>query len=113
MSIYAILILFSIGFIIIVIDLVRRRKLKEQYSILWIIVGAVLIIFSFNISLVETLSKWLDVFYPPALIFLVGMIFNFVLILHLTVVVSKLFDQVLKLTQEIALLKVGKEKRHD
>ncbi|BFH64989.1 MULTISPECIES: DUF2304 domain-containing protein [Paenibacillus] len=108
MSIYSLSVLFSIIFLLAVLELVRRRKLKEQYSLLWILMGVLLLLISMNVKLIEKLAAWLHIEYAPALLFLFGLLFCFVLILHLTLVITKLSKQVLRLTQEMAILK-GKE----
>jgi hypothetical protein len=96
---------FSIVFILIVLDLVRRKRLKEQYSLLWLLVGVVLLILSSSRSLVEKMAAYFHIYYAPSMLFLFGLIFCFTLILHLTVVISKLNDRVVRLTQEVALLR--------
>ncbi|MGF7046489.1 hypothetical protein J2T13_000965 [Paenibacillus sp. DS2015] len=107
-NIYLLSILFSVLFLIVILELVRRRKLKEQYSLLWILMGVLLLIISMNVRLIEKLAIWLHIEYAPALLFLFGLLFCFVFILHLTLVVTKLSQQVLRLTQVITILK-GKE----
>ncbi|MFC4769328.1 DUF2304 domain-containing protein [Effusibacillus consociatus] len=111
MSVYWVSLLFSVGFIVVVLDLVRRQRLKEQYSLLWLAVGAGFVIMSSNTLLLERLAAFLDIKYAPAVLFLLGIIFCFVLILHLTVVTSRLTDQVLRLTQELTVLKTELEQR--
>lgn len=105
MNVYWFSFLFSVGFIVVVLDLVRRRKLKEQYSLLWLLVGLGLLVTSSNTVVLEWMAALLSIQYAPAVLFLLGIIFCFVLILHLTVVTSRLSDRVLRLAQEVALLK--------
>lgn len=92
-------------FLLLVLELVRRQKLKEQYSLLWILFSAVLVIISLNVSLVEWIADRFGVKYAPAVLFLFGLLFCFTIILHLTIVVTKLTAQVLRLTQELTILK--------
>lgn len=103
--------LFSVGFIVIVLDLVRRQRLKEQYSLLWLLIGIGFLSVSSNTNVLEWLAGLLDIKYPPAVLFLLGLIFSFALILHLTVVISTLTDRVLRLTQEITVLKAELEQQ--
>ena len=112
MTIYSVSTLISIVFLIIILELVRRQRLREQYSLLWIAFGVLLFIISFNVALLERFAMWLDVKYAPALLFLFGLLFCFALILHLTLVITKLSNQVLRLTQEITLMK-GQEQQHE
>lgn len=111
MNVYWFSLLFSVGFILVVLDLVRRQRLKEQYSLLWLFVGAGLVIVSSNTAVLEWLAAMLDIKYAPAVLFLLGLIFCFALILHLTVVASRLSDRVLRLAQELTVLKAELERR--
>ncbi|MBO2942863.1 DUF2304 domain-containing protein [Paenibacillus sp. F411] len=112
MNVYILSVMFSIIFLVMIIELVRRRRLKEQYSLLWILMGFTLLIISVNVQGVERLASFLQIEYAPALLFLFGLLFCFVLILHLTLVITKLSAQVLRLTQEIAIMK-GEKASHN
>ncbi|QCT02942.1 hypothetical protein E6C60_2229 [Paenibacillus algicola] len=112
MNVYILSVMFSIVFLVMIIELVRRRRLKEQYSLLWILMGFTLLIISVNVQGVERLASFLQIEYAPALLFLFGLLFCFVLILHLTLVITKLSAQVLRLTQEIAIMK-GEKASHN
>lgn len=103
--------LFSLAFILVVLDLVRRQRLKEQYSLLWLAVGIGLVVVSSSTRVLEGLAAALDIKYAPAVLFLLGLIFCFALILHLTVVISRLTDRVLRLAQEITVLKTELQER--
>ncbi|MEF2968258.1 DUF2304 domain-containing protein [Paenibacillus sp. M1] len=105
MTIYVLSVALAVLFLLLVLELVRRQKLKEQYSLLWILFSAVLLIVSLNVPLMEWIATRLGVKYAPALLFLFGLLFCFAVILHLTIVVTKLTAQVLRLTQELAILK--------
>lgn len=103
--------LFSLGFIFVILDLVRRQRLKEQYSLLWLLIGLGFLVVSSNTKVLEWMALLLDIKYAPAVLFLLGLIFSFALILHLTVVISRLTDHVLRLTQEITVLKTELSER--
>ncbi|MDR9856043.1 DUF2304 domain-containing protein [Paenibacillus sp. VCA1] len=113
MNVYLLSILFSLVFLLTVLELVRRRKLKEQYSLLWILMGILLLVLSMNVKGMEKIAWWLHIEYAPALLFLFGLLFCFVFILHLTLVITKLSRQVLRLTQEITILKGEDPKLHE
>ncbi|WP_410770546.1 DUF2304 domain-containing protein [Fontibacillus sp. BL9] len=105
MTIYILSVALAFLFLLLVLELVRRQKLKEQYSLLWILFSAVLFIVSFNVSFIEWIAARLGVKYAPAILFLFGLLFCFAFILHLTIVVTRLTAQVLRLTQELTILK--------
>lgn len=105
MSIYALSVIVAFSFLLVVLELVRRQKLREQYSLLWILFSLVLVIVSLNVSFIEWIADRFGVKYAPAILFLFGLLFCFTIILHLTIVVTKLTAQVLRLTQELTILK--------
>ncbi|MBM6997990.1 DUF2304 domain-containing protein [Paenibacillus sp. DXFW5] len=105
MAIYILSVFVAALFLLFVLELVRRQKLREQYSLLWILFSAILLICSMNVPLIEWIAKQLGVKYAPAVLFLFGLLFCFAFILHLTIVITRLTTQVLRLTQEIVILK--------
>lgn len=95
----------SIALVIFVLRLIHRRYLREQYSLLWLLFGVVMFILSTNTTWLKQLATTVGIYYAPSLLFLVGIILCLMLILHLTVVVSKLTERVVRLTQELSLLR--------
>lgn len=96
--------LFSLCFLIVVLEFVRTKKIKEQYSLLWLLIGSVMIILALWRELLEHLAKWVGIYYAPSLLFMVGILFCFILILHYSVIISRLYNQNVILAQEIGLL---------
>jgi hypothetical protein len=89
----------------IVVELIRRGRLKEKYSLLWILSGGVLLIFSSSRDVLEYVSRLLGIFYPPSLLFLVAFLFLLLITLHFSVVISGLSEKNKHLAQEMALLR--------
>jgi len=98
-------VLGSAGLLLVVLELVRSRRLREQYSLLWICTGAVLLILSSSRHLLDRLARLIGIKYPPSALSTVGFAFGLVILLHFSVVHSSLSRQVKTLAQEIALLK--------
>ncbi|WP_418792019.1 DUF2304 domain-containing protein [Phosphitispora sp. TUW77] len=103
-SIFLFSALFSLGFLVIVLELVRSKRLKEQYSLLWLFVGGVMLILALWRDLIERLAEWLGIYYAPSLLFIVGILFSFALILHYSVIISRLHNQNVRLAQEVGVL---------
>jgi hypothetical protein len=95
----------SLGLLIVVLQLMRKRHLREQYSLLWLLFCLILFVLSLSTQLLEGTAALLGVKYAPALLFLVGIMVCLVLILHLTVVVSRLTERVIRLTQDLGMTK--------
>lgn len=99
-SIIGALILF--GF---VIDFIRRGLLKEKYSVLWLASALAVLVLAIKKDLLDRISLFLGVDYPPSLLFLVAFLFVLLIILHFSVVISIFHEKNKILTQELTLLK--------
>lgn len=104
-NVYTISITFGIAFLFAVITLVRKNKLQERYSLLWILMSIVLLALSSNPFFINTFAKWLDIKNPPSLLFLFGLVYLLIYNLHITTVVSSQSEKITRLAQEIAILK--------
>jgi len=104
MNIYLISLLFCLFFLLFVIELIRRRRMAERYSLLWVVIGLVMLTLSIFPASLDALANALHVVYPPSLLFFLGYLFAVVIILHLTTVISRLHGQLTRLAQEFALL---------
>ena len=101
----------SLLFLLYIIRLIIKGKLREEYSIVWIVCTVVLILFSFWRDGLEIMANLLGVYEAPNLIFTGAIFAIFIYLLHLSVVVSKLQSQNKQLAQDIAMLKEKMEKR--
>jgi hypothetical protein len=90
--------------LIAVLELVRRRRLREKYALLWILTAIVLIVLSAWRGAVNQIAVTLGVSYGPAVIFAVGALFVLVVLLHYSTVISALTDRSVVLAQKIAIL---------
>ncbi|MEI6914201.1 MAG: DUF2304 domain-containing protein [Armatimonadota bacterium] len=99
----------SLILVFLIADLVRRRKLREEYSILWLIGGAMIFIVSTSDRAIFLLAKMLSIAHPAYALFVLAMFIGLMLSIHFTIVLSKLTAQNWRLTQEIALVKTELE----
>jgi hypothetical protein len=90
--------------LLVIFDLVRRRRLLERYAILWLGSGVILLGLAVWRGALENLASALGIFYPPNALFVVAFGFVLVLLLHFSIAVSKLADQSKVLAQRLALL---------
>lgn len=104
-TIQIISLLGALLFLLFIFRLIVRGQLREEYSILWIICTVILIIFSVWRHGLEQIALALGVYYPPSLVFLAAIFAILIFLVHLSVVVSRLQNQIKVLTQEIAFLK--------
>ncbi len=95
----------SVLLLLVVFELIRSRRLRERYAILWLATGIVLVALSAWRGGLNTIARWFGVStYPPAVLFAVGLLFVILVLLHYSTVISKLSDQNTILAQRLALL---------
>lgn len=95
----------SLLLILVVLELIRGRRLKERYALLWLVTGVLLLVLSIWRDGLNTIARWLGVSsYPPAILFAAAILFVIVVLLHYSTVLSRLVDQNTLLAQRIALL---------
>ena len=91
--------------LVIVFELIRSRRLRERYALLWLATGVVLVVLSAWRGGLNTIAGWFGVRgYPPAVLFAVGLLFVIIVLLHYSTVISRLADQNTILAQRIGLL---------
>jgi hypothetical protein len=95
----------SVLLLLVVFELIRSRRLRERYALLWLLTGVVLLVLSVWRGGLNTIAGWFGVSgYPPAILFAVGFMFVFLVLLHYATVISRLSDQNVILAQRLALL---------
>ena len=95
----------SVLLLLVVFELIRSRRLRERYALLWLLTGVVLLALSLWRGGLDTMARWAGVTgYPPAVLFAVATLFVLVVLLHYSTVISKLSDQNTLLAQRLALL---------
>jgi hypothetical protein len=94
----------SIGLLVLVLELVRRRRLSEEYSFIWILSSVALIILSLARGALDRLALRLGILYGPALLLLVLIFFVTIAALHFSLVISRQRRQIDQLIEDVALL---------
>lgn len=103
--IYNIGIIFAIIFLIFILNLVRKNKLDEKYSVVWIIFAIGILFISIFNDTVMGLANKLGVYYPPILLLLFAIIIEGIYIVHITITMTLQNKRIIKVTQELAILK--------
>jgi hypothetical protein len=94
----------SVVLLLVVLEMVRRRRLMERYALLWLLSALILIgLASWRNGLVHV-SRAVGIIYPPNALFFIAFGFVLVLLLHFSSAVSRLSDQTKVLAQRLALL---------
>lgn len=94
----------SVLLLVGVLELVRRRKLTEEYSFLWILCSLALVMLSIRRDLLDTAAGWLGVYYPPTVLLMLLIMMVFIASLYFSVIVSRQRQQIERLIEETAIL---------
>jgi hypothetical protein len=94
----------STALLALVLELVRRRKLTEEYSVLWVLCGTALLVFSIWRDALHLAAHALGIYYPPAVLILVLVFFVFVVSLSFSVIVSRQRQQIERMIEDLALI---------
>ncbi len=95
----------SVAALLFILELVRRRRLREEYSLLWLATALALIVLSLSRPLLDALAALVGIFYPPSALFLVAMVFILFILLHFSTVLTRLAQENKETAQQIALLR--------
>jgi hypothetical protein len=94
----------SVVLLLVVLELVRRRRLVEEYSLLWVLASLALIGVSLRRDILDNTARWLNVHYPPAVLVLLLILIVFVASLCFSVILSRQQRQIERLIDETAIL---------
>jgi len=108
-----IIICASIGFLYYISRKIITGKLREEYSIIWIIITSLILIFSIWRNGIELISGFLGIHSAPNLIFTFAIFFIYIYLIHLSIVNTKQQASIKALIQKLAILEneIKKEKQ--
>ena len=95
----------SIAALLFVLELVRQRRLREEYSLLWLAIALVMLVLSLWRDLLHELSHLVGIAYPPNLLFLVAALFVLLILLYFSTVITRLTQENKDIAQQVALLR--------
>ncbi len=96
----------AVALALYVLDLVRRRRLSEEYSLLWVIASTTIALLGFCTPLLLGVTQMLGITGGAAsTVFAFGLAFAMAMLLYLSVKISRIAQQNHALTQELALLR--------
>ena len=93
----------SLALLVFIVELVRRHRLKEEYSVLWVTTALVLLALALSGGLLERLMHAIGAISQASTLFFFGIVFVVFLLLHFSVRVSKLERRLTATIQEVAL----------
>lgn len=106
MRAFVLALVLSMSFVLMTIAAIRRSKLREQASLLWLTVSMVMVVLSATLPahLIDHVAKLVGIAYAPDLLLLLAVLFLFVLVFQLSLSVVRLRESQTVLVQELGLL---------
>jgi hypothetical protein len=101
--------LLGVGIFLGILELVRRRKLREEYSFIWLIAGFVFVLLAVDNDILVSVSQLIEIAVPANTLFFLALMFVMLLLLYFSLRISALTTQVKNLAQQIALLKPNQD----
>lgn len=104
-TVYWLIPLVGLFYIGVIINFIRKRRLQEGHSLLWLLTFALVTVSPFFVPALDRLALWLGIFYSPTLYVLVAIFFLMANVLSNSLDISRLTDSNRRLTQEASLLR--------
>jgi hypothetical protein len=101
--------IIGVGIFVMILEMVRRRKLEEEYSFLWLLIGLGTVVLVLWQNLLEWLTHLIGAVASTSTIFIFGLVILVLINLHFSVKITKLGRQVKELAQEIAIFKINEK----
>lgn len=95
----------SIAVFFFTIEMVRRKRLREEYSVLWLATSFTMFILVLKYDWLVAITRVIGAALPTTVLFLGSIIFLILLAVQFSIKISRLTDQVKDLVQEAALLR--------
>ncbi|MBF0244642.1 MAG: DUF2304 domain-containing protein [Planctomycetes bacterium] len=90
---------------LLIVNLVRKRRLAEEYSVLWILTSIGMLLIVFHYEWLLTLTHWSGAVLPTTFLFIVAIVFLLLLAVQFSLVLTRLKSDHRKLVQDNALLR--------
>lgn len=104
---------FSLVMFVLVLELLRRKKLREKYAVLWLLVGGGSLILAGWPQLLAMVAGWLGVQVPSNLLFAMSIVLLIGVSLHLSWELSVVEDETRILAEEVAILHTSLKQLRD
>jgi hypothetical protein len=96
----------ALALLLFIVELIRKRRLREEYALLWIAATLSIAVMSKARGILHYAAQLAGVYYPPMMLFLAAGFFGMVLAIHYSLVISRLSAENRLLAQDVGLLKL-------
>lgn len=104
-----VLLVLGLGFLAVTLNLIRKRRLRKEYAVLWVVTSAMILLFVLLPGVLLRVAAWLNLDHVVLMLLMV-FVFLAAIVLHHSVVISRLLEREKEVSQELTLLKDELEK---
>lgn len=101
--------LLALVIVAVVIEMLRRKKIREKYAALWLIIGVATLVLAAFPRLLDIVAVWVGVQLPSNLLFIISILMLLGVCLHLSWEISVIEDETRSLAEEVAILRTQVE----
>ncbi|GAA2141590.1 DUF2304 domain-containing protein [Arthrobacter humicola] len=101
--------LLALAIVALVIEMLRRKKLREKYAVLWLVVGVATLVLAAFPRLLNIVAEFVGVQIPSNLLFAMSILMLLGVCLHLSWEISVVEDETRTLAEEVAILRTQLE----
>lgn len=112
-KIQIIAIIGSVFIIIFILFLIRNKRLKVEYSLLWLFFSFAFLGLSIWKSLLDQFADFVGIAYAPAALFLILIMILFIMMIEFSLIISKQSEWIKQSAQDIGILKYEVEKLNE
>ncbi len=98
-----IFVMLGLGVLVFVINLVRNKRLKEEYALLWLLMAVTLVVAPLFADVIDSISFAVGIDYPPALMIVITLVCFALIFFQFSVTISRFSEQIKSLSQDLAL----------
>lgn len=91
--------------LVLIVRLVRHRQLKAKYSLLWLSVGGLMVVFAAVPGLLDWTADRLGIYYEPTLLVLIGMALLLLIVMHFSYELTRMENRIRSLAEEAAIVR--------
>lgn len=104
-----VLFFLALGMLAFTFELIRKCRLREEYAVLWICTGVMVLASAIIPDALFVVARWLSL-EPVILMTFLFLVFLAAIVLHFSVVITRISDREKGLAQEMALLREEMER---
>ncbi|BCW72058.1 DUF2304 domain-containing protein [Arthrobacter sp. NicSoilB8] len=101
--------LLALAIVALVVEMLRRKKLREKYAVLWLVVGVATLVLAAFPRLLNIVAEYVGVQIPSNLLFAMSILMLLGVCLHLSWEISVVEDETRTLAEEVAILRTQLE----